>query len=283
MITDMVWADLENDGDLDMVITGDWMPVKIMVNDKNVFTDQSARYGLKNTEGWWHTIIAKDLNKDGKIDFVLGNHGLNSRFKATSDKPVTMYINDFDLNGSVEQIICTFNGNKSYPVAMKDDLVKQIPSLETKYKKNDDYKNQAITDIFPAEIIKRSVVLEARIMESCIMMNSGKGTFSLTPLPVEAQFTPVYALYADDFDNDGIIDISLAGNQYRAKPEAGIHDAGYGLLLKGMLDGKYRSVSPLISGFVTKGEVRDIKSFATKGNRIIAIARNNDKLEFYKY
>ena len=129
MITDMTWADVDNDKDPDMVIVGDWMPVKIFINDNGKFKSISGTSGLAATEGWWHTVVAKDLNGDGNIDFVLGNHGLNSRFKASADKPVTMYVNDFDLNGSIEQIICSFNGDKSYPVAMKDDLVKQIPSL----------------------------------------------------------------------------------------------------------------------------------------------------------
>jgi hypothetical protein len=283
MITDMVWADIDNDGDLDMVIVGDWMPVKILINTKNVFSDESEQYDLSGTEGWWHTITAKDLNGDGKIDFVLGNLGLNSRFKASADKPITMYVNDFDLNGSIEQIICAFNGNKSYPVAMKDDLVKQIPSLETKYKKFADYKDQTMTDIFPAEVLKRSVVLNARIMESCIMTNSGDKSFSLSPLPVEAQFAPVYSISANDFDDDGVIDLLLGGNQYRAKPETGINDAGYGLILKGTTDLKFQSVSPSLSGFFTKGEIRDTKIITVNGKRIIAVARNNDKLEFYKF
>lgn len=283
MITDMTWADVDSDGDLDIVVVGDWMPVKIFINENGIFTEKSESYGLSDTEGWWHTIIAKDLNGDGNIDFVLGNHGLNSRFRASEKKPVTMYVNDFDLNGSIEQIICTFNGEKSYPVEMKDDLVAQIPSLGTKYKKFDDYKEQTIEDIFPAEVLKRSIVLNARMMESCIMINSGKGRFSLTPLPVEAQFTPVYSLIADDFDADGICDIILGGNQYRAKPETGIYDAGYGLLLKGNNTRQWQSVSPLISGFFTKGEIRDIKILNINGIRIIAVARNNDNLQFYKY
>jgi hypothetical protein len=166
---------------------------------------------------------------------------------------------------------------------MKDDLVKQIPSLETKYKKFDDYKDQTIADIFPSEVLKRSVVLNARMMESCVMINSGRGSFNLTPLPVEAQFTPVYAISAKDFDKDGIIDILLGGNQYRAKPETGIYDAGYGLFLKGKGDGKFKSVSPLVSGIFTKGEIRDIKIITANGKRVIAVARNNDKLEFYKF
>jgi hypothetical protein len=166
---------------------------------------------------------------------------------------------------------------------MKDDLVKQIPSLAGKFKKFDDYKNATIEDIFPPEVLQRSVKLNARYMESCVMMNTGQGTFHLTPLPVEAQFSPVYAITADDFDNDGICDILIGGNQYRAKPETGINDGSYGLLLKGDTGGKWTPVSDLKSGIFTKGEIRDLKIMNINGKRIIAVARNNDNLQFYKY
>jgi len=283
MITDMAWADVDGDGDLDMVIVGDWMPVKIFINNNGIFTDQSDHYGTSDTEGWWHTIIARDLNGDGKVDFVLGNHGLNSRFKALPDKPITMYVNDFDLNGTVEQIICCYNGDKSYPVAMKDDLVSQIPSLAGKYKKYDDYKDATIENIFSPDVLNRSVVLKARYMESCVMINSGQGSFHITQLPVEAQFSPVYAIYAEDFDHDGICDIILGGNQYRAKPETGIYAASYGLFLKGFEGGIWKSVPSLESGLFTKGEMRDLKILTINESRIIAVARNNDNLQFYKY
>ncbi len=283
MITDMAWADVDNDGDLDMVIVGDWMPIKIFINDHGVFTDKTEEYGLSGTTGWWNTITARDLNSDGRVDFVLGNHGLNSQFKASNSKPVTMYVNDFDLNGSVEQIICTYNGNKSYPVAMKDELVNQIPSLAEKYKKFADYKDATIEDIFPPEILNRSVKLNARILESCVMINKGKGSFQITPLPAEAQFSSVYAIYADDFDHDGICDILVGGNQYLAKPQTGIYAASYGLFLKGDDAGSWRSVSSSSSGFFTRGEIRDIKIIKIKGKPVVAVARNNDSLQFYKY
>jgi len=283
MITDMTWADVDNDGDLDMVIVGDWMPVKIFINDHGIFTDESERFGLSNTEGWWNVIIAKDLNGDGNVDFVLGNHGLNSRFKASAKQPVTMYVNDFDLNGSVEQIICAYNGNKLYPVVMKDDLVKQIPALERKYRKFEDYKEQTIEDIFSNEVLQRAVKLNARVLESCVMINTGLASFHLNFLPVEAQFSPVYAIAADDFDDDGICDIVIGGNQYRAKPETGIYNASYGLYLKGNTDGTWYAVPSVISGFFTKGEIRDFEILTIFGSRIIAVVRNNDKLEFYKY
>jgi len=283
MITDMAWADIDSDGDPDMVIVGDWMPVKVFINDRGNFTDESERFGLSGTEGWWRTIVAKDLNGDGHVDFVLGNHGLNSRFKAAPKQPLTMYVNDFDLNGSIEQIICTYNSDTLFPLVMKDDLVKQIPSLEKKYRKFDDYKNQTMGDIFPPEVLQRSVILNARIMESCVMLNTGRGSFKLITLPLEAQFSPVYAIIAEDFDHDGICDILLGGNQCKAKPETGIYDASYGLFLKGNAGGTWQPVSAVKSGFFTKGEMRDLEILTINGARIIVTARNSDILEFYKY
>lgn len=283
MITDMSWADIDNDNDQDMVIVGDWMPVKIFINDNGIFTENSERSGLANTEGWWHTITAKDLDGDGKMDFVLGNHGLNTFFKASANKPVTMYVNDFDLNGSIEQMICTYKGEKSYPIAMKNDLVAQIPSLESKFQKFDDYKESTPEDIFPEEVLKRSVKLKAQIMESCLMINNGQGSFKLLPLPVEAQFSPVYAVAAGDFDHDGTCDIIIGGNQCRGKPETGIYDAGYGLFLKGSPGPTWQSVSSKISGIFVKGEIRDFGILNINGSHVIAVARNNDNLQFFKY
>lgn len=283
MITDMTWADIDNDGDQDMVIVGDWMPVKIFINDNGTFKDESVSFGLSDTEGWWHRITAKDINGDGKIDFILGNNGLNSHFKATVHKPVTMYVNDFDMNGSVEQIICTYYGDKSYPAVMKDDLVRQIPSLTKKFKKFDDYKDATIEDIFSPAILQRSVKLSSKIMENCIMINTGTGSFKLIPLPVEAQFSPVYAIGADDFDGDGKCDLFIGGNQYMAKPETGINDASYGLFLKNNGDGTFQAVSPVESGISSKGEIRDLKVIKINANKIVTVARNNDTLQFYKY
>lgn len=283
MITDMVWADVDNDDDLDMVIAGDWMPVKIFLNRDGKFTDVSERYGLKDTEGWWHRIIAADLNGDGRTDFVLGNHGLNSFFKASPEKPISMWVNDFDLNGKVEQIICMFNGDTSYPVVQRDDLIRQIPLLAKKYPTFDSYKDQAITDMFTPEILKRSVVAEAKLLQSVILMNRGEGKFGLTPLPDEAQFSPVYAILVHDFNRDGYPDILLGGNQYRAKPETGIYDAGYGLYLENMNDGTWESCSGLASGFVVKGEIRDLKLLNINGHLHIIVAKNNDHAELFNF
>jgi hypothetical protein len=264
-------------------MVGDWMGVKILINNNGSFTDESQKLGLADTEGWWHRVVASDVDGDGNIDFILGNHGLNSFFKASAAKPVTMYVNDFDLNGTIEQIICTYNGDKSYPVAMKDELVSQIPSLSSKYKKFADYTEQTINDIFPEEVLKRSVVLKAAYMQSCVMLNNGKGAFKLEPLPMEAQFSPVYAIMAGDFDRDGICDIIVGGNQLRAKPQTGIYDASYGLFMKGLPGKKWQAVAALSSGISVKGEIRDLKILKIKGESILTVARNNDNFQFYKY
>ncbi len=282
MITDMGWADIDHDKDPDMVIVGDWMPVKVFVNENGKFTDRSEEYGLKNTSGWWHRIVAEDINGDGLVDFILGNHGLNSFFKASADKPVTMYVNDFDMNGSVEQIVCAYKGDTSYPVVMLDDLIRQLPSLARKYKTFDAYKNETIEKIFPKSILKRSLLLKAQYLKNAVMINRDS-TFQLVALPVEAQIMPVFSILAGDFNHDRLTDILVGGNQYRARPETGIYAAGYGLLLEGTPSGTWKALRPDESGFFVKGEIRDMKILKTGKKELLTVARNNDSLLFFKF
>jgi len=283
MITDMVWADVDLDQDPDMVLVGDWMPIRTFINEQGNFTDSSASFGLSGTEGWWKRVIAGDLDGDGDLDLVLGNHGLNSRFRASADKPIRMYVNDFDLNGSVEHIICAYNGDTAYPVAMKDDMVNQIPTLGRKYESFQAYSGQKIQDMFTEEILERSVILQVRMLESIVLINDGQGSFESWPLPVEAQLFPVFAASTGDFDHDGNCDILVGGNLYRAKPETGIYSAGYGLFLRGNGRGDWLSVPADSSGFFSKGEIRDFETLKIDGNNVISVARNNQNLHFYTF
>lgn len=273
MITDAVWSDIDHDKDPDLIIVGEYMPVKIFINDKGKFTDKTKEYGLGNTSGWWNRIHVADLDGDGYDDFVLGNLGLNSRLRATKDKPLCMYVNDFDQNGMVEQVVCVYIGDKSYPLSLRHDLVAQMPFLKKKYLRYESYQDQTITDIFTPEQLENAIKLEAFVLESSVLWNK-QGKLSLEALPVQAQLAPVYAIETGDFDGDGKVDILLGGNQYRVKPELGRYDASYGTFLSG--DGKRGfSVQPTSTGWMIDGEVRDIISVDVGGRRMIVVARSN--------
>ena len=282
LITDASWSDIDGDHDLDLLVVGEYMPIKVFINEDKKLVDKTSSSGLELTNGWWNRIKAADLDKDGDIDFVVANHGLNSRFRASVKKPVTMYVNDFDKNGTTEQIISTFNGEKSYPVVLRHDLMSQIPSLKKKYLKYENYKDQTITDIFTVAELKEATRLEAFEMGSGILINDGHGKFTFKRLPVEAQFSTMYAIEISDFDRDGNTDILLGGNLYRVKPEAGRYDASYGVFLKGDGKGEFQAISPSNSGLMIDGEVRDFTLLKSMGRNLLLVARNNDTVLFYK-
>jgi enediyne biosynthesis protein E4 len=282
MITDASWTDVDGDGDVDLVIVGEYLPIKIFVNEKGKLIDQTEQAGLSKTNGWWNRIQAADLDKDGDIDFVVANHGLNSRFRASVDRPVTMFVNDFDKNGSIEQIICTYNGDKSYPMVLRHDLMSQIPSLKKKYLKYEDYKDQSIYDIFSEKEMENTLKLEAFELGTGILLNDGKGKFNFKRLPTEAQFSSMYAIEISDFDLDGNVDILLGGNLYGVKPEAGRYDASYGVFLKGDGIGAFKTVPSVNSGFVVDGQIRDFTVIKSKGSNLLMVARNNDSVLFFK-
>jgi hypothetical protein len=278
MIRDMQWEDVDGDGDKDMIIAGDWMSLTIFINDKGKFTEKKDAFG-EDTRGWWNCIAAADLDADGDVDFVAGNHGLNSRFKATPERPVTMFVNDFDLNGSAEQVICVYDRDISYPLALKHDLVKQIPGLEKKYMKYDSYKDQQITDIFTPEQLAHAIKLDATMMETSVFLNDGKGVFTRKALPAGAQLSPVFAAATGDFNGDGHIDIILGGNLYNTKPELGRYDASYGNFLAGDGTGNFSDVPKRLSGFYTDGEVRDIREVKTSCGTLLVVARSNASVQ----
>jgi hypothetical protein len=194
-----------------------------------------------------------------------------------------MYVNDFDNNGRVEHIICTHNGDSAYPMIMRDELVDQMPYLQTKYPDHKSFKEQKINDIFTHEQLERSVKLTATNMHSSILLNQGNGKFDLISLPVEAQFTPIYAIQVEDYDSDGLPDIAMGGNLYKAKPASGIYDGSYGVLLKGDGKGTFAFMDYLRSGFIVKGEVRDIAKVKNVNSNLLLVAVNNDKLKIFEY
>jgi hypothetical protein len=281
MVTDAAWFDYDRDNKPDLVIAGEYMPVKIFHNENNTLKEVTTAAGLNKTNGWWNRLVITDINNDGYPDIIAANHGLNSRFKATQAKPVTMYAGDFANNGTTQQIVTCYNGDSSYPMLLRHDLVAVLPYLKKKYLRYENYKEQTIDDIFSPEQLSKAVKLDAYIMQSSVFINNKNGTFATKALPTEAQLSPMYGIAADDFDKDGNIDILMGGNFYQSKPETGIYDASYGTLLKGDGKGNFTALATRQSGINTRGAVRDIAVIQMGKKKVVLVAGNNEGMKIF--
>jgi hypothetical protein len=283
MVSSAVWLDYDSDGKLDLIVVGEWLPVRVFRQENGRFVDRTAQAGLAGTNGWWNTITLADLNKDGRKDLVLGNLGLNSYIRASAKEPARLYVHDFFQNGSVEQFLTFYKHGVSYPIAGRDEFVRLMPPLRSKYVAFSSFGASRLEDIFSASELSKAKVLEAHDFASSIAMNGGNGTFKLQPLPVEAQFAPVYAAVANDFDGDGRTDLLLAGNFFGVTPVRGRYDASHGLLLRGSGNGRFEPVEMGESNLLIEGQVRNIGLLRRAGGgRLIVVARNDDKLAFIR-
>ena len=280
MVSSAVWMDYDGDSKLDLIVVGEWMPVRVFHQEAGRFVERTKEAGFAGTEGWWNTVITTDLDGDGHPDLVLGNLGLNSYITASAKEPARMYVSDFGGNGTLEQILTFYKHGVSYPLAGRDELVKLLPALRPRYQSYANFGASKIEDIFaPAELAK-ATVREARTFASAIARNTGRGTFTMQALPIEAQFFPVHAIVARDFDGDGTLDLLLGGNFSRVPPVQGRYDAGYGLLLRGIGDCHFAAVDLAANKLVMDGDVKHLRVLkAAKLGEVVVVARNNQAVQ----
>lgn len=275
MITDAVWEDVDNDSKKDLIVVGDWMAPQVFKNTGRrlaVFKSNLTSYS-----GFWNSVNCVDLNNDGKKDFILGNKGTNTAYKASVEKPMKLFTNDFDSNGTIEQITtCSIEG-KDMPIHLKQELAKQIPSIKKKNLSYADYAKKSVQEIFAQDVVANSLQKTAVIQESIVAINKGNGQFEIKILPKEVQFSSVNASCVMDVNKDGILDIILGGNQYEFKPQFGRLDANHGSVLLGNKKGNFSWLPYANSGFFLTGEVQKIKTIKNKNNTIaiLAVLNNN--------
>jgi hypothetical protein len=285
LVCDALFTDYDNDGWPDLILAGEWMPLKFFKNNKGNFVDQSEKSGLNKYLGWWNTIAPGDFDNDGDIDYIAGNLGLNSFYKASDQEPVNIVAKDFDNNGSYDALPSLFLPNekgekKEFPAHTRDDVVKQMISMRAKFQNYKSFAMATMDHVLTQEQQKGALRLTANFFSSCFLRNEGKGKFSLNALPVEAQVSVLNGISTGDFDGDGNLDVVINGNDFGTEVSVGRYDALNGLLLKGNGRGQFTRTTILQSGIFIPGNGKALVALrGAKGETLLAASQNKGPLK----
>lgn len=282
MTTDGFWADIDNDGDQDLMVIGEWMPIRTFENDKGKL--KLVTNSLEEFAGFWRGITAGDFDKDGDIDFIVGNLGTNTKLRKDKEGKLKLIIKDFDKNDAIDQILVYNRGKKWYPANNKDEIGKLLPGIiNKKFTTYKDFAGKSVDELFTKEELKGANEILINTFESVYLENKGDKTFKMTALPSLAQVSKVMTIMTEDVDNDGNLDVIMGGNFGGASMYQAQYDGFFGLILKGNGKGEFKASVPTDNGFLMKGDVRDVKTVVTPSGKRYFVVRNNEPLQVFKH
>jgi hypothetical protein len=281
MVTDATWSDLDGDNDMDLILVGEWMPITVFVNSKGTFakTDITA---LQNTEGWWNVIHAADFDGDGDDDFLIGNLGLNLKYKASKDQPFELFADDFDQNGTHDVYLGYHDKDGvCYPVRGRQCSSQQMPFIKEKFATYDAFAKAPMDKILEGRM-DNALHRVVRTFEHVYLENQGNLQFAITSLPIETQSSPIYGIITHDWNGDGFLDALMVGNFHQREIETTRSDAGTGVVLVGDGTGHFKALRTE-SGIRADRDARDVALIKRKDkNPFVVVANNNDAFQQFE-
>jgi len=281
LVTSALWVDYDNDSDLDLIAVGEWMPITVFNNNHGHF-EKAEGLNLENTEGWWNKIIAEDMDGDGDMDFVVGNLGLNIKYKASPEEPFEIFSHDFDDNGTLDIYLGYYEKGNLYPVRGRECSSQQMPFVTEKFPTFNEFSVATVDEVL-GDKINEALHYQAKMFESVYLENNGNG-FIIHKLPNRAQISTIFGIIAQDIDNDGILDLIISGNYYEREVETTRSDASIGLVLIHDGKGNFKPIDPVKTGLTAYKDVRDMQWAGSVSDKdILIIANNNDRIQVYQF
>jgi hypothetical protein len=299
LVTAALWTDFDGDGWTDLMVTGEWMPIAFFRNVSGKLVawdadagkvaagenpgspaDPAAAPSLRQASGWWNSLVSGDFDNDGDLDYVAGNLGLNSKYKASPAEPVSLYAGDYDGNGTLDPVLTYYlpgpDGKRAaYPTASRDNFMVQMPFMRKRFTLYEDYALAKAEDLFTEEELKMAYTVRAEHLQTSYLQNLGGGRFRLTALPLPAQFAPVFGMLANDYDGDGNLDVLLTGNSYATEVQTGRYDALPGLFLRGDGKGNFTPLPAARSGLLVDGDAKGLAELVLPGGKPMILSTAN--------
>lgn len=281
MVCDAKAVDINKDRKMDLVVAGEWTPIKIYINQGGKLMDESSKWFSQSTNGWWNCILEDDFDQDGDPDLMIGNYGLNNQFKVTADQPATLVYKDFNSDGQVDPFFCYYIDGQSFPYASRDEALGQVSFLKQRFPDYTSYSNTTLETIFSKEELKDATTLRADLLKTVYLENKGND-FEIKDLPIQAQFSPVYSIAAFDIDQDGDKDVVMGGNETNVRVRLGKTDANRGFVFLNDGKGKFTYTPQYQSGLNLEGDVRNLLFMSSNDQTNLLIAETGKKIKSYR-